>query len=61
VNCPAGIGSVTCTSPSGLQPGQTVVLLFRLVASDDTQSGQITGVVSDGQSMDVDITADVEV
>jgi hypothetical protein len=38
-----------------------VVLLFRLVASDDTQSGQITGVVSDGQSMDVDITADVEV
>lgn len=57
VDCPAG--ATTCKSPTGLQPGQTVVLVFRLIAAANTEGGTITGVVSDGQSMDVDITANV--
>jgi RNA polymerase sigma factor (sigma-70 family) len=61
VTCPAGTGAVTCKSPSGLQPGQSVVLLFRLSADERTVSGSISGTVSDGQSMDVQLTVNVDV
>jgi RNA polymerase sigma factor (sigma-70 family) len=61
VNCPGGIGVVTCSSPSGLAPNETVTLLFRLRASDDAKSGQVTGVVSAGTAMRVNVNVLVQV
>jgi hypothetical protein len=61
VDCPGGAGTVTCSSPTGLAPGQSVVLMFRLVAAPGTQGGQITGTVGDGGSLSVSITVTVQV
>ncbi|HEY0808214.1 MAG TPA: sigma-70 family RNA polymerase sigma factor [Pseudonocardiaceae bacterium] len=61
VACPAGTGTVTCTSPAGLPPGGSVVLVFRLVAAAGTQAGQITGTVSAGAAVSVMITVQVQV
>jgi RNA polymerase sigma factor (sigma-70 family) len=61
VTCPPGTGTVTCTSPSGLQPGQSVVLVFQLVAAPGTMNGQITGTVSAGMDVSVTITVQVRV
>jgi len=61
VACPGGTSTVTCTSPAGLPPGGTVVLVFRLTAADGTQGGQITGTVSAGTAMSVMITVQVQV
>ena len=61
VNCPGGVGTVTCSSGSGLQPGESVTLLFRLQASEDSQGGEITGSVSAGTSVRVNVTVRVEV
>ena len=61
VDCPAGTGTVTCAGPSSLQPGQSVVLMFRLAAAKGTQGGTITGSVSAGGSITVQITVDVAV
>jgi RNA polymerase sigma factor (sigma-70 family) len=61
VDCPAGTGTVTCDGPSSLQPGQSVVLMFRLAAAKGTQGGTITGTVTAGGSMTVQVTVDVAV
>ena len=61
VACPGGTGTVTCTSPSGLPPGGSVVLVFRLVAADGTQPGEITGTVSAGIAVSVTITVRIQV
>jgi RNA polymerase sigma factor (sigma-70 family) len=61
VDCPAGTGTVTCAGPGSLQPGQSVVLMFRLAAAKGTSGGRITGTVSAGGSISVQITVDVAV
>ena len=61
VNCPGGEGTVTCSSGSGLQPGQSVTLLFRLQAAEDSQGGQVTGSVSAGSSVRVNVAVRVDV
>jgi RNA polymerase sigma factor (sigma-70 family) len=61
VNCPGGNGTVTCSSERGLAPNESVTLLFRLVASDTAQSGQITGSLSAGAAMRVTVTVQVDV
>lgn len=61
VNCPGGEGTVTCSSSTGLAPGDSVTLLFRLVAMDASKGGQITGTVSAGTSMNVNVTVRVNV
>ena len=61
VDCPAGTGTVTCNGPSSLQPGQSVVLMFRLAAAKGTQGGTITGTVSAGGSITVQVTVSVAV
>ncbi|RZS33875.1 RNA polymerase sigma factor (sigma-70 family) [Herbihabitans rhizosphaerae] len=48
VNCPGGTGTVTCTSQTGLRPGESVTLLFQIDAAEDAPSGEITGTVSGG-------------
>jgi RNA polymerase sigma factor (sigma-70 family) len=61
VNCPGGTGTVSCTSGAGLAPGESVTLLFRLLAAESSQGGQITGAVSAGTAVNVNITVRVEV
>jgi RNA polymerase sigma factor (sigma-70 family) len=48
VDCPPGTGTVTCSTPRGLRPGETAVLTFRLLAEPDAQPGQVTGSVTAG-------------
>lgn len=50
VRCPGGTGRVTCRTKDGLEPGESVVLIFRLVADENAEQGQITGTVSGGNS-----------
>lgn len=45
VRCPGGTGSVRCATKDGLDPGEQVTLLFRLVADENAEPGQITGTV----------------
>ena len=61
VNCPGGTGTVTCSSQSGLQPGESVTLLFRLRAAEDAKGGQVTGTVSAGVALSVSVSVDVQV
>jgi RNA polymerase sigma factor (sigma-70 family) len=61
VSCPPGSGTVTCTSPSGLQPGNSVELVFRLVAAAGAQDGDITGTVTAGSAVAVHFTVHVTV
>ncbi|OZM75076.1 RNA polymerase subunit sigma [Amycolatopsis antarctica] len=62
VPCPASEGpTATCSSPAGLEPGQSVVLLFRLTAGEDAQPGTVTGSISAGTSVQVNVNVDVQV
>nr|WP_225954127.1 sigma-70 family RNA polymerase sigma factor [Kibdelosporangium phytohabitans] len=61
VACPSGSGTVTCSTDSGLQPGQSVTLVFQLVASPASPGGTITGTISAGTSVSVKISVNVEV
>jgi RNA polymerase sigma factor (sigma-70 family) len=61
VDCPAGTGTVTCKTDRGLQPGETAVLTFRLIADQNAQPGQVTGSVSAGTIMKVSINVPVAV
>ncbi len=59
--CPPGSGTVTCVSPSGLAPGASVELVFRLVADPNAQDGDITGTVTAGTAIAVRLTVRVTV
>ncbi|MDQ0377321.1 sigma-70 family RNA polymerase sigma factor [Amycolatopsis thermophila] len=59
VDCPPGTGTVTCTTPRGLQPGETAVLTFLLKADAGATSGQVTGSVNAGA--DIRLSVDVPV
>jgi RNA polymerase sigma factor (sigma-70 family) len=60
VFCPGGTRSVTCGTGQGLAPGDSVTLLFRLIASADSQGGEVTGTVTGG-SVSVRVTVRVVV
>ncbi|WP_326568364.1 sigma-70 family RNA polymerase sigma factor [Amycolatopsis rhabdoformis] len=61
VDCPGGTGTVTCKTGSGLQPGQTAVLTFRLQADDSAQGGTVTGSVTAGAKIKVAVRVKVTV
>ncbi|MEV4319308.1 sigma-70 family RNA polymerase sigma factor [Actinocrispum sp. NPDC049592] len=61
VACPAGSGTVTCSSAGGLQPGESVKLVFRLLATDDSIGGEITGSVMAGSIAAVKVSVKVDV
>lgn len=50
VDCPAGTGTVSCTTSRGLQPGESATLTFRLIAGPDAQPGTVTASVNAGTS-----------
>ncbi|MFE6616856.1 sigma-70 family RNA polymerase sigma factor [Amycolatopsis sp. NPDC057786] len=62
VNCPGGTGTVTCRTGTGLEPGQSAVLKFRLLASDEAVDGSVvTGSVTAGAQIKVSIEVKVKV
>ncbi|MFD1152096.1 hypothetical protein ACFQ3T_33570, partial [Saccharothrix hoggarensis] len=61
VTCPAGSGTVTCTTSRGIAPGGTATFVFRLQADPDAQGGRITGTLSAGVSLSVSIQVTVDV
>ncbi|MET8762214.1 sigma-70 family RNA polymerase sigma factor [Lentzea sp. NPDC004782] len=61
VNCPAGSGTITCTTPQGIAPGGQATFLFRLRATQDAQPGTITGTISAGASISVNVSVEVNV
>ncbi|MEU3625497.1 RNA polymerase subunit sigma [Amycolatopsis coloradensis] len=62
VNCPGGTGTVTCVTGTGLEPGQSAVLMFRLLADDTAVDGStVTGSVMAGARIKVSIAVKVTV
>jgi hypothetical protein len=61
INCPGGTGTVTCKTGSGLQPGQSAVLTFRLQADQSAQGGTVTGSVTAGTAIKVSVSVKVTV
>lgn len=61
VNCPGGTGTVTCRTGQGLQPGQSAVLLFRLLADETAQPATVTGSITAGSQIKVSVSVKVTV
>jgi RNA polymerase sigma factor (sigma-70 family) len=61
VNCPGGEGTVTCSSGAGLKPGESVTLLFRLQAAENSKGGEVTGSVMAGSAVRVNVSVRVDV
>jgi RNA polymerase sigma factor (sigma-70 family) len=61
VNCPGGTGTVVCTNGVGLAPGDSVTLLFRIVAAGDSEGGRITGTVMAGSTINLSVAVQVHV
>ncbi|GGM84156.1 hypothetical protein GCM10011609_20320 [Lentzea pudingi] len=61
VNCPAGTGTIVCATPQGIAPGGQATFHFLLRATDTAVPGTITGVISAGTSVSVDISVEVNV
>lgn len=61
VRCPGGKGKVSCSSGTGLEPDESVTLLFRLVADKRADPGKIRGTVSSGNAQPLVITVPYEV
>ncbi|MGW5052854.1 sigma-70 family RNA polymerase sigma factor [Actinokineospora sp. NPDC004072] len=61
VRCPGGSGTVTCTSGDGLLPGESVTLVFRLVATPGSAGSTITGSVTAGSAIRLSISVPIQV
>jgi hypothetical protein len=62
VNCPGGTGTVTCKTGTGLEPGQSAVLTFRLLADETAVDGStVTGSVTAGAQIRVSVAVKVKV
>ena len=61
VSCPAGTGTITCVTPQGIAPGGQATFRFQLRATDSAVPGRITGIISAGASISVDISVEVNV
>jgi hypothetical protein len=57
--CPAGTGTLTCSTGTGLAPGSSVTLEFLLQASENAQGGTVTGSVADGSGVSIAIAVKV--
>ncbi|MEJ2854613.1 MULTISPECIES: sigma-70 family RNA polymerase sigma factor [unclassified Saccharothrix] len=63
VGCPAGRGEITCATERGIAPGGSATFVFRLKVDHDYEGGSavITGTISAGTAMSVDVRVDVAV
>lgn len=61
VFCPGGTGTIRCGTSTGLVPGDSVTLLFRVQALPGAGSGRITAAVSAGMTIKVSVSVPVVV
>jgi RNA polymerase sigma factor (sigma-70 family) len=61
IDCPGGSSVVTCSNNRGLAPGESVTLVFRLVAAAGSTGGQVTGTVMAGSMINVRVAVRVDV
>ncbi|HEX6345103.1 sigma-70 family RNA polymerase sigma factor [Umezawaea sp.] len=61
VTCPAGTGVVACATTRGIAPGGTATFVFNLQADGSGTGGVITGTVTAGATLSVQVTVTVEV
>ncbi|RSN57290.1 RNA polymerase subunit sigma [Amycolatopsis sp. WAC 04182] len=62
VSCPGGTGTVTCRTGTGLEPRQSAVLTFRLLADETARDGSlVTGSVTAGAQLSVRVEVQVKV
>ncbi|MET9628974.1 sigma-70 family RNA polymerase sigma factor [Lentzea sp. NPDC006480] len=61
VNCPAGGGTITCVTPNGIAPGGKATFLFRLRATPEAMPGTITGTISAGTAISINVNVAVHV
>ncbi|MEO6083128.1 MAG: sigma-70 family RNA polymerase sigma factor [Umezawaea sp.] len=61
VTCPAGIDTVTCATTQGIAPGGTATFVFNLQADATAVGGTITGTVSAGATLAVQVSVVVDV
>ncbi|WAL64934.1 sigma-70 family RNA polymerase sigma factor [Amycolatopsis cynarae] len=60
-DCPAGTGTVSCTSARALAPGESAVLTFRLIADATATGGTVTGSISTGGQVHFEISVPISV
>ncbi|GGP70232.1 sigma-70 family RNA polymerase sigma factor [Saccharothrix coeruleofusca] len=61
VGCPAGKGTVTCSTDRGLAPGGSVTFIFRLLAGPKATGGTITGTATAGSALSVAVRVEVTI
>ena len=61
VTCPEGTGTVACATTQGIAPGGSATFVFNLQASPDAVGGMITGTVTAGATLAVDVRVSVVV
>jgi RNA polymerase sigma factor (sigma-70 family) len=61
VTCPQGTGTVACATTQGIAPGGSATFVFNLQASPDAVGGMITGTVTAGATLAVDVRVSVVV
>jgi RNA polymerase sigma factor (sigma-70 family) len=61
VNCPAGGGTITCVTPQAIAPGGKATFLFRLRATPEAMPGTISGTISAGTAISVNVSVAVHV
>jgi RNA polymerase sigma factor (sigma-70 family) len=55
INCTGGAGTISCTTGAGLAPGEAVTFRFELTAGPDATGGQITGSITAGGGMAIQL------
>ncbi|WP_051386126.1 sigma-70 family RNA polymerase sigma factor [Actinokineospora inagensis] len=61
IDCPGGTGRVVCGTNRGLAPGETITLVYRLVAEDTQITAQIAGTLTAGTEVSLDFVIGIEV
>jgi RNA polymerase sigma factor (sigma-70 family) len=61
VDCPGGSPVVTCAASSGVRPGESVTLLFRIAAAEGSTGGRLTGTITAGSTTKLAVSVRVDV
>ncbi|GLZ38538.1 hypothetical protein [Actinokineospora sp. NBRC 105648] len=61
VHCGAGTGTVTCGTTAGLEPGESVTLVYRLIATRGARMKTITGSLTAGAQITLSFTIGIDV
>jgi RNA polymerase sigma factor (sigma-70 family) len=60
-DCPGGTTVVTCSTGTGLRPGESVTLRFRVIADQGSRGGRITGTIMAGAQINVAVSVHLDI